>query len=313
VDVAKFDTSGDPGGDATARFLLYRDALFGVSYRILGRYADAEDVVQEAWLRWADADHASINDPRAWLITATTRLSIDRLRRAQRRKESYVGQWLPEPVVTTPDVAEDVTAAETVSLAMLVVLEALSPLERAVFVLREAFGYTHAEIAQILGRGEPAVRQLARRARAHVDARATRYEHDQRSARKITERFLSACTGGDVDTLLGLLAPGVTLVGDGGGVAKAPPRVLQGADKVARFLLAVASEPIPDLRIGVRDVNGAPAIVVASGDEPLTLFAFDLLEGRIHNISLVANPTKLAGIRAAGSTTDFGPPWPLSN
>ena len=248
-----------------------------MAYRVLGRVADAEDVVQEAWLRWVNARPSEVADPRSFLVRVTTRLAIDRLRRAKARRESYVGPWLPEPMLTGRDVAEDVALAESVSMAMLVVLETLSPLERAVFVLREAFGMPHSEIAEILGRSEPAVRQLARRAREHVRKRGHRFETDQATRRQVTERFLEATTSGDLEALIGVLAPGVTLMADGGGRALAPRRPLHGANEVARFLVAIATEsqmarflqsigiePLPDLHIHIAQVNGGPGVVVTS-------------------------------------------------
>jgi RNA polymerase sigma factor (sigma-70 family) len=225
--------------DATRVFDEHRELLMGVAYRVLGRVSDAEDVVQEAWLRWAKVDPAEVADPRSFLVRVTTRLAIDRLRRVKARRESYVGPWLPEPLITDRDVAEDVALAESVSMAMLVVLETLSPLERAVFVLREAFGMPYAEIAEILGRSDVAVRQLARRARDHVRERAHRFETDQATRQRVTERFLTASTSGDLNALMEVLAPGVALVGDGGGRALAPPRPIRGAERVARFLVAI--------------------------------------------------------------------------
>ncbi|MGW3866037.1 RNA polymerase sigma factor SigJ, partial [Streptomyces sp. NPDC005047] len=222
-------------------FEAHRPVLLGVAYRMLGRLADAEDVVQEAWLRWSGADRSTVREPRGYLVRVTTRLAIDRLRQIKSRGETYVGPWLPEPYVTdfgdtVPDTAERAVLADSVSLAVLVVLESLSPLERAVFVLREAFGYPYAEIAAMLERGEPAVRQLAGRARKHVDERRPRYDVDPVQRRDLTERFLAAAADGDLAGLMELLAPDVRLVGDSGGKSKAPLRVLESSDKVARFL-----------------------------------------------------------------------------
>src|SRR5215210_2014770 len=228
--------------DTTRVFDEHRELLIGVAYRVLGRVSDAEDVVQEAWLRWAKVDPAEVTDPRSFLVRVTTRLAIDRLRRVKARRESYVGPWLPEPVLTRQDPSEDAAMAESVSMAMLVVLETLSPLERAVFVLREAFGMPYAEIADVLGRKEEAVRQLARRARAHVQQRRSRFDADESEQRRVTERFLEAASNGDLEALMEVLSPGVTLVADGGGRALAPRRPLRGADKVARFLVAIVDE-----------------------------------------------------------------------
>jgi RNA polymerase sigma-70 factor (TIGR02957 family) len=298
------------GQNSTRIFDEHRDLLISVAYRILGSVTDAEDTVQEAWLRWSKVDPAEVSTSRAFLVRVTTRLAIDRLRRAKARRESYVGPWLPEPVLTGYDVAEDVALAESVSMAMLVVLETLSPLERAVFVLREAFGMPYAEIGEVVGRKEEAVRQLARRARDHVQERRSRFEADQTEQRRVTERFLEATSSGDLEALLGVLAPGVTLVADGGGRAIAPRRPVRGAEKVARFLLAVASEekrarflksigaePVPDLGVHPAQVNGGPGVVITSEDRPITTLVLDVADGVVQTIHLVANPEKLAGVR----------------
>ena len=296
--------------DAAGVFDEHRGLLVSVAYRVLGSVSDAEDAVQEAWLRWSGVDHSEIASPRAFLVRVITRLAIDRLRRVKARRESYVGPWLPEPMLTAPDVAEDVALAESISMAMLVVLETLSPLERAVFVLREAFGMPHSEIAEILGRKEEAVRQLARRAREHVQERRSRFEADQAAQRRVTERFLEATSSGDLETLMRVLAPGVTLVADGGGRALAPRRPVRGAEKVARFLLAVASEeqtarflrsvgvePSLDVRVHLAQINGEPGIIVAVGGRPISALVLDVADGLVRTIHLVANPEKLAGVR----------------
>jgi RNA polymerase sigma-70 factor (TIGR02957 family) len=295
--------------DAIRIFDEHRDLLISIAYRVLGSVTDAEDTVQEAWLRWSKVDPAEISNPRAFLVRVTTRLAIDRLRRAKARRESYVGPWLPEPILTGRDVAEDVALAESVSMAMLVVLETLSPLERAVFVLREAFGMPYAEIGEIIGRKEEAVRQLARRARDHVQERRTRFEADQTEQHQVTEHFLEAASSGDLEALMVVLAPGVTLVADGGGRALAPRRPVRGAEKVARFLLAVATEeksarflesigaePVADLRVYPAPVNGGPGVVITSQGRPISALLLDVADGAVQTIHLVANPEKLAGV-----------------
>jgi RNA polymerase sigma-70 factor (ECF subfamily) len=280
----------------TSVFSEHRELLLGVAYRILGRVADAEDVVQDAWLRWERADRDAVANPRAYLVRVTTRLAIDRLRSIKARNESYVGPWLPEPLLTSPDAAEPVERAESVSMAMLIVLETLSPLERAVFVLREAFGYPYSEIAEILGRGEPAVRQLASRARDHVQQQRPRYDTDRQTRREVVERFLAAAVGGDLRTLMGALAPGVTLVADSGGKARAPRRPIHGADKVARFLVGVATQAAPEQRVDVLEVNGTPSVVVSSAGVPVAVFMIESDAGAISVIRVVSNPDKLAGL-----------------
>ncbi|WP_093904209.1 RNA polymerase sigma-70 factor [Streptomyces sp. cf386] len=285
-------------------FEEHRPVLLGVAYRMLGRVADAEDVVQEAWLRWSGADRSEVREPRAYLVRITTRLAIDRLRQVKARGETYIGPWLPEPYVTdfgdtVPDTAERAVLADSVSLAVLVVLESLSPLERAVFVLREAFGYPYADIAAMLDRGEAAVRQLAGRARKHVDERRPRYDVDPVQRRDLTERFLAAAAEGDLEGLMSLLAPDVRLVGDSGGKAKAPVRVLETADKVGRFLVGVARKgDVSDLSWRFLEINGGPAVLVLSGDKPDSVFQLDLVDGRIQAVYIIRNPDKLGFLAA---------------
>ncbi|MFG2133410.1 RNA polymerase sigma-70 factor [Streptomyces sp. NPDC048751] len=284
-------------------FETHRPVLMGVAYRMLGRVADAEDVVQDAWLRWSAADRSEVREPRAYLVRVVTRLALDRLRRIKDRGEAYVGPWLPEPYVTdfggtVPDTAERAVLADSVSLAVLVVLESLSPLERAVFVLREAFGFPYAEIAAMLERAEPAVRQLGARARKHVDERRPRYDVDPAQRRELTERFLAAAAEGDLKGLMALLAPDARLVGDSGGRAKAPLRVLESADKVGRFLVAVANSGVPDLSVRFLEVNGGPAVLVLSGGKPDSVFQLDVVDGRIQSVYIIRNPDKLRSLAA---------------
>jgi RNA polymerase sigma-70 factor (TIGR02957 family) len=303
-------THGADRSEAALVFDEHRDLLVSVAYRVLGSVTDAEDAVQEAWLRWSGVDHSEVADPRAFLVRVTTRLAIDRLRRAKARRESYVGPWLPEPILTRQDPAEDVAMAESVSMAMLMVLETLSPLERAVFVLREAFGMPHAEIADVLGRKEEAVRQLAHRAREHVRERRSRFDADRTEQRRVTERFLEATMGGDLQALMEVLSPGVTLVADGGGRALAPRRPVRGADKVARFLVAIVREeqtarfldsvglePSDEVRVNLAQVNGETGVVITAGDEPILALVTDVSDGLVRTIRVVANPEKLAGVR----------------
>ncbi|GGW58231.1 RNA polymerase sigma-70 factor [Streptomyces galilaeus] len=284
-------------------FEEHRSFLLGVAYRMLGRVADAEDVVQDAWLRWAAADRGDVREPRAYLVRVVTRLALDRLARIKARNEAYVGPWLPEPYVTdfgdtVQDTAERAVLADSVSLAVLVVLEALSPLERAVFVLREAFGYPHADIAAVLDRSESAVRQLAGRARRHVDERRPRYDVDPVQRRELTERFLAAATEGDLEGLLDLLAPDARLVGDSGGKSKAPLRVLESADHVGRFLVGVSRKGVPDLSVRVLELNGGPAVLILSGGKPDSVLQLDVADGRVQTVYAVRNPDKLRALTA---------------
>jgi RNA polymerase sigma-70 factor (ECF subfamily) len=301
--------------DALTPFDRHRRLLFSVAYQMLGTVSDAEDVVQDAWLRWSAADRSEVRDERAYLVRITTRLALDRLDSAQSRRESYVGPWLPEPLLTggsvgsgppAPEPEEAAELGEMVSLALLVVLETLSPAERAVFVLREAFGLSTAEVAGALGRTEAAVRQMAHRAREHVHARQPRFDADRRAQREVTERFLAAVGGGDLDALLEALASDVVLISDGGGRTKAALRPITGSGKVARWLVAVAQQgaSIPDLRIEVAEVNGSPAIVGWSGAEPFGAISLSVVDGRIEQVLVVVNPDKLAGlVRPSGEDT----------
>ncbi|GHE02647.1 RNA polymerase sigma factor SigJ [Streptomyces alanosinicus] len=283
---------------ATDVFEEHRPLLTGVAYRMLGRVADAEDVVQDAWLRWSRADRTAVREPRAYLVRITTRLAIDRLRQAQARSETYVGPWLPEPYLTefgdlAPDTADRAVLADSVSLAVLVVLESLSPLERAVFVLREAFGYPFAEIAALLDRGEAAVRQLAGRARRHVDERRPRYEVDPVRRRELTERFLAAAAEGDLDGLVSLLAPDVRLVSDSNGKASAALRIVHTADKVARFLIGVTRKLPPALSLRPLETNAGPAVLILSDGKPDSLFQLDVVDGHVTTVYVVRNPDKM--------------------
>jgi RNA polymerase sigma-70 factor (ECF subfamily) len=279
-------------------FEEHRGLLYGVAYRMLGSVHEAQDVVQETWLRWDRAATSQVAEPRAYLVRIATRVALDQLRRAAGKRESYVGPWLPEPLLTGPDVADEAALADSVSMAMLVVLETLSPLERAVFVLKEAFGFSYPEIGAALGRSEQAVRQLGHRAREHVQARRSRFTPDRGVRRAATERFLRAATGGDLTALLEVLAPDVTLIPDSGGKSPGPRRPIHGVDKVARFFAAVAGDIPEGTRVDFIDVNGEPGAVTVLGSTPYAVFVLDLdpLSHRIRTIHLIANPDKLTGV-----------------
>lgn len=283
-------------------FEEHRDLLFAVAYRMLGTVADAEDVVQDAWLKWSAGDRSDVAEPKAYLVRIVTNVALDRLRSARVQRESYVGPWLPEPVLTTSDAAEDVEMAESVSMAMLVVLETLTPLERAVFVLREVFGFSYSEIATALDRSEPSVRQLAHRAREHVQARRPRFESSKEERRLATERFIDATLGGDINALMEVLAPDVTLWTDGGGKVRAARREIVGADKVGRWLAAVTSVPYvgvspEEMTLEATEFNGVPGIVVRGPAGPIAAFAVDADDaGRVRTIHAVSNPDKLRAL-----------------
>jgi RNA polymerase sigma-70 factor (TIGR02957 family) len=276
---------------ATDVFVAHRNLLFTVAYEMLGSAADAEDVLQETWLRWVDVDRSQVRDERAYLVRITTRLALNRMRANARRRESYVGPWLPEPLLTAPDVAEDVELADSVSLAMLTVLETLAPTERAVFVLREVFDFGYDEIAAAVDKTPATVRQVASRARAHVAERRPRAEATAGERDRVLERFMVAASTGDIQSLLDVLAPDVVLVTDGGGVKKAALRPILGADKVVRFLDAVSAGPA---HADVVLVNGAPALRVFLDGELDTIVSMVVEDGLVTGLYAVRNPAKLA-------------------
>src|SRR5919109_1337889 len=274
-------------------FVAHRSVLFTVAYEMLGSAADAEDVLQESWLRWAQVNHSQVSDPRAYLIRVVTRQALNQMRTLSRRRENYVGQWLPEPLLTSPDVAEDFELAESVSIAMLTVLETLAPIERAVFVLREVFDVPYDEIAQAVGKSEAAVRQVAHRAREHVIARRPRMEVSRGEQQAAVERFQAALTTGDLQGLLDVLAPDVVLVADGGGVVPAAIRPVSGLKTVARLLSRFAARA-PGARVATTWLNGAPALRIDPAGEFDTAVSLTVENGRITRIYAIRNPHKLA-------------------
>ena len=279
---------------ATEAFVAHRNLLFTVAYEMLGSAADAEDVLQETWLRWAGVDLGTVRDQRAYLVRITTRQALIRLRTLGRRKESYIGPWLPEPLLTTPDVAEDVELANSVSMAMLLVLETLTPPERAVFVLREVFDLAYDEIAEAVGKSPAAVRQIAHRARAHVAARRPRTVVSAAETRDALNAFQRAAGTGDLQPLLGILAPDVVFLGDGGGVKQAVPRPIVGAAKVARLLTAGLSSIAATASLQPAQVNGYPALIIRLNGELDTVLAVRIDDGLITGLYAVRNPEKLS-------------------
>jgi RNA polymerase sigma-70 factor (ECF subfamily) len=272
-------------------FVAHRSLLFTVAYEMLGSAADAEDVVQETWLRWADVDQAEVHDPRAYLVRIVTRQALNRLRSVARRREDYIGEWLPEPLLTSPDVAEDVELAENVSIAMLTVLETLGPIERAVFVLHEVFETPHDQIAEAVGKTPAAVRQIARRAREHVAARRPRMQVDRAQQQEAVNRFMAAVRVGDVRGLVELLAPDVVLVADGGGLARAARKPIIGVENVTAVL--VRAGQLPDFVATAAWLNGMPgARINAEGGRAAVSLDVDE-DGRISRIYAISNPQKL--------------------
>ncbi len=271
-------------------FVTHRGLLFTVAYEMLGSAVDAEDVLQETWLRWADVDQAEVRDQRAYLVRIVTRQALNRLRSVSRRREDYVGEWLPEPLLTSPDVSEDAELAVNVSIAMLTVLETLGPAERAVFVLHEVFETPYDEIAEIVDKSPAAVRQIAHRAREHVAARRPRMQVDRAQQEATLERFMAAISSGDLRGLLAVLAPDVVLIADGGGLVTAARKPMTGIERVAAFLARVVE--LPDLMATTACLNGMPGIRF-DVDGETTAVSLVVEDGRITRIYAIRNPQKL--------------------
>lgn len=267
-------------------FVAHRNLLFTVAYEMLGSATDAEDVLQESWLRWADVDHSQVSDPRAYLIRVVTRQALNFLRTLSRRREQYVGEWLPEPLLTSPDVAEDVELADSVSIAMLTVLETLGPTERAVFVLREVFEMPYGEIAEAIGKSPVTVRQIARRAREHVAARRPRVRVGRPEQQAVVERFLAALRTGQLQELMEVMAPDVVLIADGGGLAAAVLAPIHGAEPVATLLAR------PNRAVSTVWLNGAPAGRIEI-DGQVAAVSLVVENGLVTRIHAIANPRKL--------------------
>jgi RNA polymerase sigma-70 factor (TIGR02957 family) len=271
-------------------FIIHRSLLFTAAYEILGSVADAEDTVQETWMRWADVDQAEIRDPRAYLVRIVSRQALNRLRSVSRRREEYVGEWLPEPLLTSPELAEDAELAENISIAMLTVLETLAPAERAVFVLREVFETPYDDIAQVVGKTPAAVRQIAHRAREHVAARRPRMQVDRAEQQAIVEKFMAAITVGDVQELVGMLAPDVVVFADGGGVAPASRKPVAGVERIVAGLVRVAT--LPDFVVTAAWLNGMPGLRVNGGGFAAAV-SLVIEDSRITRIYVISNPHKL--------------------
>ncbi len=283
---------------ATSAFVAHRNLLFTIAYEMLGSASDAEDILQETWLRWVNVDLEQVRDQRAYLVRIVTRQSINLLRTMKRRKEAYVGEWLPEPLLTAPDVAEDVELAESVSMALMIVLDSLSPTERAVFVLRDVFDVSYEEIAEAVDKSPVAVRQIAHRARQHVNARRPREVVPVSEARAALASFQRALDTGDLQGLLDVLAPEVVFIGDGGGVRQAAARPIVGAGKVARGLLGGLGKHPSTFTASPTMVNGAPALLMHMDGELDGVLAVRVEDGRISGLYYVRNPEKLSRVGA---------------
>lgn len=293
------NTVGDnPTVDSTALFAAHRRELVGAAYRVLGSMSDAEDVVQETWLRWDRIDAQTIKHPRAYLLQATTRQALNRVRHNARLRETYVGPWLPEPLGDHTEQGADaaVEVAESVSLAMLVVLETLSPIERATFVLHDVFGLPFDEVATAIDRTPASARQLAHRARQHVQARAPRHPVDRSTHRAVTERFMQAAVGGSLEELVSLLAPDVVMYSDGGGLRSAALKPIRTPDKVLRFTLGVLSKPDAPTRYELLTINGEAAMVGYNEHGVDTVITLVLDQNMVTEIYVVRNPEKLSRV-----------------
>src|SRR5690348_8523499 len=286
---------------STDPFLAHRNLFFTVAYEMLGSASDAEDVVQETWLRWAGIDHVVVRDPRAYLVRIVTRQALNRLRSVARRREDYVGEWLPEPLLTSPDVGADVELAESLSIAMLTVLETLGPAERAVFVLREVFDTSYDEIAEAVGKSPAAVRQIAHRARDHVAARRPRTAVSPTEQQVAVDRFLAAIRSGDLRGLLDVLAPDVVVVADGGGLVATVRRPIHGAERVADLLIRVSR--LVDFEASAVWLNGAPAVRLDIGGQLDTAVSLAVENGLVTRIYAVRNPHKLARLDGVATLT----------
>jgi RNA polymerase sigma-70 factor, ECF subfamily len=293
--------AGSAGGEHAERFTLLRPLLFTIVYEILGSATESDDVLQDSYLRWARVDLATVRDTKSYLAQLVTRQALNALRASARRREDYVGPWLPEPLLLDErDASADVVLAESVSMAMLVLLETLSPDERAVFVLRDVFGFDYDEIAGAVGKSVSAVYQVAHRAREHVQARRKRFEPvDAAQTAKITEQFMTAAATGDMEGLMSMLAPDAVWTTDSGGKAQALLRPLVGAKKVARAvtrLFQVAPQRLPDMRMETVNCNGAPAVAIYSGDHLEAVFLIEITDGKITHFYAMRNPDKLTAI-----------------
>jgi RNA polymerase sigma-70 factor, ECF subfamily len=280
-------------------FLEYRSLLLGVAYRMLGSASEAEDIVQEAYLRWAAIPDGTADNPRAYLTTAVVRLCLDQLRSARSRRESYVGEWLPEPVTSDPleDGAAAAELADSLSLAFLVMLEELSPLERAAFLLREVFQFEYEEVGAMLGRSPQACRQLVARGKRHVAERRIRFDADHRRSKEVAETFLMACATGDLQGVLSLLAEDVVVHSDGGGKRTAGRRPVYGRDKAARFLVGISHKQPVGASLHPTTINGQPGAVVMLDDEVYGVLSVDVVDGLVAGVHIVVNPDKLSAVR----------------
>ena len=283
----------------TDTFVEHRPLLFSIAYRMLGSATDAEDILQEAFLRWSALDAATVASPKAYLASVVTRLCLDHLGSARVRREQYVGPWLPEPVLVADDVATQVEDTDFLSTAFLVVLETLSPLERAAFLLHEVFAYPYPEVAQMLDRSEASCRQLVHRAKEHIAARRPRFPASRKQQRDLTDQFVAACAGGDLTALMALLTDDAVLLSDGGDKVRAAKRPIEGPDHVARFLLGILGKAPQEAETTIEIVNGQWGIVSRIDGHAFAVATLDCVEGGVSQVHIIVNPDKLAALPTA--------------
>ena len=297
---AKGPSADSAGGEHAERFTHLRPLLFTIVYEILGSATESDDVLQDSYMRWAEVNLATVRDTKSYLAQLVTRQALNALRASTRRREDYIGPWLPEPLLLDErDASADVVLAESVSMAMLVLLETLTPDERAVFVLREVFGFDYDEIAGAVSKSTATVRQVAHRAREHVHARRKRFAPvDAATTAEITEQFMTAAATGDMEGLLSMLAPDAIWTADSGGKASAARRPVVGADRVAKAIIGIfrLGQKLPDVRIQTAVYNSAPAVIVYSADHLEGVFLIEVIDGKITHFYAMRNPDKLAGI-----------------
>ena len=286
--------------DQAEAFDRHRKILFSIAYRMLGSVSDAEDMVQETFLRWQNVSGDEVRSPKAYLSTVVTRLCVDRLRATKTRREEYVGPWLPEPLLTEPDgagaVADAMVLDESLSMAFLVLLESLTPTQRAVFLMREVFDYDYPEISHTVGKSEDNCRQMAHRAREAVAARRPRFESSRKQEERLTQRFVEACSDGDMQGLIALLSEDIVLYSDGGGRVRAALNPIYGHEKVSRFLLGILGKTPPGFSTRMAWINGHPGVIGYVDGQPMSAVSVDAAESRIQAVRIVVNPEKLRNV-----------------
>ena len=286
--------------DQAEIFEQYRKLLFSIAYRMLGSVSEAEDMIQETFLRWQSVSGSKVRSPKAYLSAVVTRLCVDRLRASKTRREEYVGPWLPEPLLTEPDGSDAVMLDESLSMAFLILMESLTPTQRAVFLMREVFDYDYPEISHVVGKSEDNCRQLAHRAREAVAARRPRFESSREQEERLAQRFVEACSNGDMQDLLAVLSEDIVLYSDGGGKVHAALKPVYGPENVSRFLFGILGKTPPGFTTGMARINGHPGVIGYTNGQPMSVVALDAAGGQVQAIRIVVNPEKLKTIPSLG-------------